>query len=300
MANTRIDQKTSEKNTNEVQNTAPTLPEKPKVESEDGRASVQETSLTLNAIISVSKLCVGEDLTALATPNLKGTAVSWDFGDGTIETGTNPSHAYVVPGNYQIVVSGISGTKRSEQIMSVSVNPSPTAMMTYERKLESFEAIPLYEFNTALLPSETAIWKFSDGRLAHGTKVVHLFRDGGTSKVELTVKNQHGCFSKMESELETQDFHLLTPEAFTPNGDNLNDDFMPEALSTMEVPFTLTIRSMKTGETVYQTRNSHDRWNGQLNNFGKKCEPGAYLWTVVLEENILQNKVFKGTVQLKR
>lgn len=103
----------------------------------------------------------------------------------------------------------------------------------------------------------------------------------------------------MDSELETQDFHLLTPEAFTPNGDNLNDDFMPEALNTMGVPFTLSIRSMKTGETVYKTQNSRERWNGQLNNFGAKCEAGAYLWAVVLEENIVQNKVFTGTVQLK-
>jgi len=291
---------TSEKSSSESPKATPSVPEKPKVQPTESNASNAEKALELNVQLSATKLCVGEDLTALVSPNFKGTATTWNFGDGTTEVGANPSHTYVVPGNYQVTVSGSSGTKQAEQVLNVSVSPSPTAMLTMERKLESFEAIPLYEFNTALQPTETATWKFSDGRTAQGNKVTQLFRDGGKSTVELTVKNQYGCTSSMDSELETEEFHLLTPEAFTPNGDNLNDDFMPEALSTMGVPFTLTIRSMKTGETVYLTRNSTDRWNGQLNNFGTKCEAGPYLWTVVLEADILKNKVFNGTVHLKR
>mgnify|MGYP002628643407 CR=1 FL=1 len=245
--------------------------------------------------------CVGDDVSFINESSDKSASMRWDFGDGTTEVESNPVHNYVNEGTYTVRLVGSKNNQTAEHTVTVNVNPTPTPIFSAERKLNGYVAIPLYKFATAVQPSETAIWSFSDGAKAVGNSVVHLFREAGTSTASVTVSNNYGCSTTMSESYDAlKEFDLLAPTSFTPNGDGLNENFIPEALPEMGIAFEMSILDPKTNEVVYRTSNALDAWNGTRNNSGQKLDEGIYIWTVVLKENVVNNKVFNGKITLSR
>ena len=104
----------------------------------------------------------------------------------------------------------------------------------------------------------------------------------------------------MNQDFTTEKFNLLAPTAFTPDGDGINETFIPKALPEMCLAFEMTIQNPKTGQIVFRTEEASNQWNGTLNNSGVELENGIYVWTVVLKENVVENRVFSETIQLQR
>lgn len=245
-------------------------------------------------------VCAGSDVTFLNSSSDKNAKMVWDFGDGETSTELNPVHNYVLTGTYTVGLNGSNGSKHANHSVTVTVNPAPTPMFSASRKLDGYVAIPLYSFSTGTQPGETALWSFSDGSKNVGTSASHLFREGGKHQVELTVTNQFGCSTSIDESYTTySEFDLLAPNTFTPDGDGINETFIPKALPEMGIAFDMVIRN-QTGHIVYQTSNPNEPWNGTLNNSGQKADAGVYIWTVLLKENVVSKKDFNGTIQLTR
>jgi gliding motility-associated-like protein len=68
---------------------------------------------------------------------------------------------------------------------------------------------------------------------------------------------------------------MYVPEAFTPNGDGLNDEFKVIGLSIKT--FRLDIFN-RWGQLIFSTTNIDEGWNGTYK--GLKCEAGIYAWQV--------------------
>lgn len=244
------------------------------------------------------KVCVGEDVRFTNQSSDKSAAIVWDFGDGASSSESNPTHQFFVPGIYTVILKSEKNASVSKS-MSIKVDATPTPVMSVDRKLEGYTAIPLYTFTTVTQPNETAIWRFSDETSFEGNNTTHLFRNGGEQVAKLTITNSAGCSFTVDRKMETEKFNLLAPEAFTPNGDGINETFIPEALPEMGVAFEMIIKNPRTGQLVYRTENPLAPWNGKTNNSGQTLETGVYIWTVVLKENIVGNKVFNGKISLQ-
>ncbi|MBL4587107.1 MAG: PKD domain-containing protein [Flavobacteriales bacterium] len=271
----------------------------------DNKADEKKVSeikpLSVKFIASRVSVCAGENVSFISESSDHTANLNWEFGDGTISTDKNPSHSYVLPGNYVVQLIGNRKDDQAAHSIDVTVLPIPMPMLSASPKLEGFDAIPLYQYSTALQPNETAVWSFSDGTRISGNRAEHLYREAGTATATLTVKNEVGCITTVTESHSTEDFsNLLAPTAFTPDGNGLNETFMPSALVSMGIEFDMTIKSLRTGQIVYRTSNANEPWNGNLNNHGNKLEEGTYLWTVVLKENLVKNKVFTNTIKLDR
>ena len=258
----------------------------------------EQTPIIVDFIASNQTACVGQDVSFINQSKSNGTSLSWDFGDGTTSSEENPSHIFLIAGTYSVTLRAESHSDK-ERTMTIKVNPSPSPVMNTERKLNGYQAIPLYEFTTATQPNERAIWSLSDGSNMVGNNATHLFREAGNHTVKLTVTNLFGCSNSVETKVSSGEFNLLAPAAFTPNGDGINETFIPEALAEMGIPFEMTIQNPRTGQIVYKTGNALDPWNGKLNNANQKLENGVYVWTVVLKEDVVKNKVFNGKINLQ-
>jgi gliding motility-associated-like protein len=257
----------------------------------------EQTPLIIDFIASNATACVGQDISFINQSKANGASLTWDFGDGTTSSEANPSHAYMIAGTYKVSLTA-EGKSDKMRSMTIKVNPAPTPVMSTERKLDGY-AIPLYEFSTATQPTEKALWSISDGSTLVGNNGAHLFRETGEHTVKLTVTNSFGCSNSVETKISTDKFNLLAPEAFTPNGDGINETFIPEALPEMGIDFEMSIQNPRTGEVVYRTGNAMEPWNGKLNNVNQKMENGVYVWTVVLKEDVVKNKVFNGKISLQ-
>lgn len=257
-------------------------------------------NLTVDFELSKSVTCANEDVNFIVDLSSDDAELVWDFGDGTTSSDKNPSHSYINEGTYTVRLTASGKSSSAEKTREVVVRPTPTPVMSSERKLNGYEAIPLYVFTTATQPNQTAIWNFSDGTRAEGNSATHLFRNSGEQKATLTVINQYGCSMSMDRKYQLDKFNLLAPTAFTPDGDGINETFIPKALPEMGLEFEMTVQDPKTGQLVYRTEDASAPWNGTMNNSGVELENGIYIWTVVLKDNVVKNRVFTETINLQR
>jgi gliding motility-associated-like protein len=90
---------------------------------------------------------------------------------------------------------------------------------------------------------------------------------------------------------------LQVPNAFTPNGDGVNDVF--HILGSPQINNITFCVYNKWGARIFCTSNLQDGWNGTFN--GKECEIGTYAW-VCSYTSIEDNKqhLQKGNVTLIR
>lgn len=90
---------------------------------------------------------------------------------------------------------------------------------------------------------------------------------------------------------------LNIPNAFTPNNDGLNDEFVVE----MPTPETFVIRILnRQGQTVFETTDYRQHWNGRLMQTGDECEPGEYIYTLRFRVKGGSEQVKSGKIVLIR
>lgn len=84
---------------------------------------------------------------------------------------------------------------------------------------------------------------------------------------------------------------LYVPNAFTPNGDGLNDIFKASYGDNI-TKFKMTIYN-RWGQKVFEANDINNGWNGTL---GEKMLTGAFIWMIQYDTVDVKNQVLKGTV----
>ena len=141
-------------------------------------------------------------------------------------------------------------------------------------------------------------WDFGDGSFGDQSHPRHEYKTNGNYMVYLTYKGFYGCISYANLEVDiTANFDILAPNTFTPNGDGINDVFMPEGVILSGLPFEMVIFN-KNGKTIFSTQNTNNGWSGFDQNTGKKCQTGNYLWMVKLENEDGTYNQYRGSILL--
>ncbi len=89
-------------------------------------------------------------------------------------------------------------------------------------------------------------------------------------------------------------WEIYMPNAFTPDGDGLNDLFMP-ALSFLPQEYEFSIYT-RSGVLLFRTANHGEGWNGRQN--GRLMPSGVYLWSLRLTTPSGQSESRRGTVTI--
>ena len=71
----------------------------------------------------------------------------------------------------------------------------------------------------------------------------------------------------------TKDYNIFIPNAFTPNEDGNNDEFIPVGYGLSEIRLTIFDRW---GTQIFTSNDTHIGWDGS--NKGKQCEQGVYIY----------------------
>lgn len=93
----------------------------------------------------------------------------------------------------------------------------------------------------------------------------------------------------------SRDAKIIVPDAFTPNGDRMNDEFLPKGITVDR--FLMTVYS-RWGEVVYSTTDKTKGWSGQIN--GAPAATGQYMYRIEVEDLNGQKTVRTGAVLLIR
>ncbi len=159
------------------------------------------------------------------------------------------------------------------------------------------ESDPTAEFIDLSEGAFTGTWDFGDGSVedyVFGHYPTHTYADTGTYTVTLYVENENGtCSDRQQFDVCVQpEFKLWIPNAFTPDGDGLNDLF--EIVSSGIVEFELQISS-SWGHKIY-TMNSIDDpfWDGTYK--GNPVQQDRYIYEVIAKGRHLDGvKFHKGS-----
>ncbi len=119
-----------------------------------------------------------------------------------------------------------------------------------------------------------------------------VFNEIGTFKYAVVVTAVIGCEVTDSIIVHVVDHSDATmPNAFTPNGDGLNDIFKPEFMGPCNVKY-LRIYN-RYGNLVYD---GTDGWDGRYKGMMQDME--VFAWTLLYENNLGEPKLLKGNVTL--
>lgn len=140
-------------------------------------------------------------------------------------------------------------------------------------------------------------WIFSNGDTLIGPSVTNIFPLGDTVAIKVTFKNENtGCNdSLMLYQLIPSLDKFFTepvPNAFSPNGDGINDCFKPAILPQLEACYTMTIYN-RWGRKIFETDTDNTCWSGQMQGDGAKASEGVYFYVLNFK-----GKDYNGTVHL--
>jgi len=86
------------------------------------------------------------------------------------------------------------------------------------------------------------------------------------------------------------------PNAFSPDGDQLNETFVPSVIGYDEGSFEFSIYD-RWGKQFFYTQNSSQGWDGTQN--GAPTNKGTYIYLVKYKRNSIPKEI-QGTVLLLR
>jgi gliding motility-associated-like protein len=218
----------------------------------------------------------------LSAPINEEYAVVWDFGDGNTGTGLSPTHIYTEEGIYTVTVSITSplGCFTDTTFLNlVEILPSPMAGFTYTpEKLSNFS--PTANFIDQSVNAVGWFWDFSGLGFSSMANPVFTFPDTGLQVVTQIVTHPSGCQDTAVQTLDVEPivlYHL--PNAFTPNGDGINDVFRGEGEMDGARDFLFQIWN-RYGELIFEARDPYESWNGRKFNTGAPSPAGVYVVTV--------------------
>ncbi len=98
-----------------------------------------------------------------------------------------------------------------------------------------------------------------------------------TVLAQLTVQNNIGCTSMASQKILIPNIcYIAVPNAFTPNGDGLNDYLYPlNAYKALNLLFRVFNRF---GQLIFESRDWARKWDGNFK--GQGADPGTYVWTL--------------------
>jgi len=136
---------------------------------------------------------------------------------------------------------------------------------------------PIQFTNGATGDWESISWDFGDGSFSADESPVHTYVREGEYVVKQTVTYPFGCiYTAFITFLVDKGYELMIPNAFTPNGDGLNDTFVPvyRGLDSIELEIFTTW-----GEKIYQEKGTTIAgWNGEVKDL--ETENGNYYYKI--------------------
>ncbi len=187
-------------------------------------------------------------------------------------------------------------------------NTNTFAITAYGAPIANFESYPtkpvegIDEVNFMNLSSGDSVktwnWYFvnNNGATSELKNPALIFEKAGVYPVAMVVANKWGCTDTITKSVRIyEEFALYIPNSFTPNGDGLNEEFLPKGKAVEKYNMKIFNRW---GQLVFETSEFEKGWDGKLK--GVDCESDVYVWKITAENEITKYKEYSGQVNLIR
>ena len=124
-------------------------------------------------------------------------------------------------------------------------------------------------------------WSFGDSTYSDEINPIHSYSSSGVYKTILSILDSNLCYDYFSKDiLINLNLSFFVPSAFTPNNNDLNDDFGPIGqLVSKSKKYRFSIFN-KWGAEVFSSDNPNVKWEG------KNVQTGQYIWYVEIEDEL--------------
>lgn len=230
-----------------------------------------------------AEICQGSEVvfTDASTPLGMITGWTWNFGDGSASvTGVSPSKVFTAPGSFNVslVATNTVGceSKPASNKVIVHLQPSIDAGMpivTAQGTMVELKA-------TANSPGLVFNWT-GPGMISDHTVLRPLVRADQDGTYKLTATGEYNCTATDDVSVRIQR-NINIPNAFSPNGDNVNDRWViPHLIDYFDCTVEVFNRY---GQRIYYSIGYTTPWGGDIN--GKQVPIGVYYYIIQLNNGI--------------
>jgi gliding motility-associated-like protein len=215
----------------------------------------------------------------------------------TWNTGANDATIINLPsGTYSVTVTDDNGS--CIKTVFVSEIQGPYAAFTAKPNPATVEE-DLISFYNQSTGATSWLWNFGDGNYSGFENPFHTYYEPGTYTIWLIVTDNNNCVDSTSRIIIIRDiFTFYVPNAFTPNGDGINDFFMPFGLNPDTDYYKMSIYN-RWGEQVFQTNNINAAWDGSSQERKKVIEKtDVYTYVIEVRDNRGIDRVIRGVVTL--
>jgi len=230
-----------------------------------------------------------------------GQQFTWNFGDGSSSGQVSPVHLYSTTGTYTVTLVAVDSSScniTDSTAQTLTIGAKPTAGFTYS-PIPPQDNTATNFFNNSTGGTHYT-WNFGDSTTLatneEDTTVKHLYNTTGSFNACLMAYNNDGCADTACSIIQTIIIPLVdVPNAFTPNGDGVNDEVHVRGYGIASMNWKIYNRW---GTMVFQSTSLENGWNGYYNGTLQPQEVYTYVLEITFEDGTKYHK--KGDITLLR
>lgn len=233
------------------------------------------------------------------TQNLSQNFVyEWNLGNGTTSGQAEPSVTYDVPGNYtislKVINEGLCESVAPESGLIISSYANPTAGFEPDPQSTTIRMPDVAFVNSSTGDGLTYEWDFGDGGTSSEAQPVHTYTETGTYEVVLRTITANGCEDEVMKTVDIfPDYAVFPANAFSPNGDGLNDYFEVKTVAVSKYNIKVYNRW---GQIIFESDNVEKHWDGKVK--GELVPAGSYIYHVIITNMVGETTEKRGTVNV--
>ncbi|RME15843.1 MAG: PKD domain-containing protein, partial [Bacteroidetes bacterium] len=228
----------------------------------------------------------------------------WEFGNGETGSGQSITSEYTAVGTYSVKMTMINQygcVKDTAAANYITVHPNPTADFVLD-KYETTIFDPTFYATNLSIGANQYEWDFGAPDQPNNTTTfanpIHTYVYAGEYNVTLVAINEYGCADRSTQKVIIHpDYLLYIPNAFTPDGNGINDVFQPKALGVLETPYKMEIYD-RWGELVFESENFNEGWNGQIKGKMQMAKNDVYVYRIIVTDMKNNKHIYTGHVTL--
>lgn len=229
-----------------------------------------------------------------------GTIVNWlwDFGDKSLTYNNDPTHIYVSEGKFfvSLMITSSYGCRMSDTLKyPIVIYPKPKAEFIVDPQ-ETTMYEPTIRFTDESIGATLWNWDFGDKTISMDQNVMHTYPDTGTFVITQIAMNQYGCKDTAVHEVRINgEPTIFIPNAFSPDGNGVNDVFIPKMFGVRE--FNMTIYN-RWGDLIFTSNDSETGWNGKVDGVGETVKDDTYIYKIYIRDLKGNPRIFKGKLMV--
>jgi gliding motility-associated-like protein len=272
------------------------------VTATDINGCIADTNVTIGQISAPSATASSTNENCNQSNGIATVVASGGTGNYAYTWSTNPQQttatATGLPADtYTVTVTDGSNCSATTSAIILPI-PGPTASFTaFPMPVHINETISFLDNSNGNIVSWQ--WNFDDGSQETGTSINHQYTTPGKYTVTLVVTDNSGCLDSYSDTITVKNHFILSiPNAFSPDGDGLNDSFFPVGEGIDPNNYDMKIFD-RWGNILFHTTDMNEPWKGTLNNNETANKvTGVYVYRIIVKEINGSEYEFTGSITL--